>query len=82
MVIWRGKWKAYRSELAGLLGIVTIAGILTTYHNNQAGSIRIGCDNISALEAAFDKENEPSTNVSDHDLIFAIYKLVEQSKIQ
>lgn len=41
---------SYRSELAGLLGIVSFTVELCTYHKTPKATITIACDNILALQ--------------------------------
>ena len=41
----------------------------------------VGCDNISALELALDVKSDPSTNMLDYNLLFAIHQEIKDSKI-
>jgi hypothetical protein len=66
---------AHRSELVGLLGIVTMVGALCNYHSISEGQILVGCDNISALKVAFEENSELS-------MIFAIRHAVGKSNIK
>jgi hypothetical protein len=45
---------AYRSELAGLFGIVLVVNRLCSWAKIESGGIEVGCDGLSALEKAFD----------------------------
>jgi hypothetical protein len=45
---------AYRSELAGLCGIVLVVKTLCSWVDISEGAIEIGCDSLSALNKAFD----------------------------
>jgi hypothetical protein len=45
---------AYRSELAGLFGIVVVVLHLCLWAGIESGGIEIGCDGLSALNKAFD----------------------------
>jgi hypothetical protein len=68
---------SYRSELAGLLGIVTFTIELCKYHSIKEASITIACDNISALLNSLDQDSYTSILDPDHDLITAIQKLLQ-----
>jgi hypothetical protein len=41
---------AYRSELAGLYGMITMINTLCAYHDIKDGAIELGCDGIQALQ--------------------------------
>jgi hypothetical protein len=45
---------AYRSELAGLFGIVLLVNLLCSWAGILSGGIEVGCDGLSALNKAFD----------------------------
>jgi hypothetical protein len=68
---------AYRSELTGILGIVSMAMILYNHYNLAQASITVACDNLSALNNALDKSIEISIKDPDHDLLFTIRHLME-----
>jgi hypothetical protein len=67
---------SYRSELAGLLGIVSFTVELCKYHSIKEATITIACDNLSALSNSLDSDNYTSIQDPDHDLIIAIQKLL------
>lgn len=62
----------YRSELAGLLVVVTMVSELCIFCSIKEGRITIGCDNLSAITLAFDQEISISTNMSDFDILYTI----------
>ena len=73
---------AYRSELAGLYGILRISILLEKIGNIENGSIEVGCDGKSALEQALTKDkDEVSCNQSHFDIISSIHDIREKSKI-
>jgi hypothetical protein len=45
---------AYRSELAGLFGIVLVFNLPCRWAGISSGAIEVGCDGLSALTKAFD----------------------------
>ncbi len=63
---------SYRSELSGLLGIVSFIVELCTFHDIKYGSITIACDNFSALTNSLEDDSYTSIWDPDHDLIVAI----------
>jgi hypothetical protein len=67
---------SYRSELAGLLGVVSFTVELCKYHSIKEASITIACDNLSALMNSLDPDTYTSIQDPDHDLIIAIQKLL------
>jgi len=72
---------AYRSELAGLHGIVSYVNQLCEYHDITEGSVGVGCDGIAALRAVF----EPRfihCRVKHFDLITSIRRLVQNSPVK
>ena len=73
---------AYRSELAGLYGILRISTLLEKIGNIEKGSIEVGCDGKSALEQALSKDkSEVTSNQSHFDIISSIHDIKENSKI-
>jgi hypothetical protein len=62
----------YRSELAGLLGTVTMITEIYKFHHLTEGQITVACDNISVLNLAFDTTQIITSKHPDHDLLFAI----------
>ena len=47
---------AYRSEITGLLAIVSILLVICKHHNIEDGIVHIGCDNDSALARCLDED--------------------------
>jgi hypothetical protein len=72
----------YRSELAGLLGTVTMITEIYKFHHLTEGQITVACDNISALNLAFDTTQIITSKHPDHDLLFAIRHKLQQSKLR
>ena len=70
-----GRYKeqdAYRSELAGLLGIMMTVNFLCIPYNVQKCKVTVGCDNKSALWTSF-KTDYININRSSRDLLQAIH---------
>ncbi len=63
---------SYRSELAGLYGILTMLSMLCSLHHLTSGKITIACDNISALNNSLDTSRSQKILDAEHDLIYAI----------
>jgi len=72
---------SYRSELTGLYVILTITNQLCEYYDIQEGAIEIGCDGLSALQTSFDYGPHLSSDISNYDLIGAIYHMRKMSKV-
>jgi hypothetical protein len=52
-----GDHSAYRSELAGILAVMTIANKLCEFYDVCDGSIELACDGKSALDKAFSPDS-------------------------
>lgn len=72
---------AYRSELAGILGVVSIVKELVKYYEIEEGHVTIGCNNISALDIAFDLDQEIHANILDYDMVTAIRAAISNNTI-
>jgi hypothetical protein len=74
---------SYRSELAGIFGIVTMARALCEVHSIPSGNICIGCDGKIALNHVFGEGPGSDADVStvDYDMISAIRWVIQQSLI-
>ena len=72
---------SYRSELAGLLGIIMTVNFLCIIYNITKGKVTIGCDNKSALWTAFHTENI-TINRSSRDILQAIHHQRKLSTIE
>jgi hypothetical protein len=72
---------SYRSELTGLYVILSITNQLCDYYGITEGSIEIGCDGLSALQTSFDHEPYLTSDVSNYDMIGAIYHMRKISKV-
>jgi hypothetical protein len=71
---------AYRSELAGLFGIVLVVNLLCSWAGITSGGIEIGCDGLSALNKAF--ETWPLEPADPHfDMLSALRKMIASSPI-
>jgi len=64
---------SYRSELAGLYSVLTVTRKLCKYFDIQEGGISIGCDRLLALDTSLYKEPVSGADVSNYDLVAAIY---------
>ncbi len=65
---------SYRSELAGIYGIITMVSTICSLYSLQSGAITIACDNISALTNSLDDLKRPKITSAEHDLLYAIKK--------
>jgi hypothetical protein len=71
---------AYRSELAGLFGIVLVVAHLCLWAGIGSGGIEIGCDGLSALNKAFD--TRPLEPADPHfDMLSSLCKKIAASAI-
>lgn len=71
---------AYRSKLAGIHGIVAFANQWCSLHDITEGSIEIGCDGISALEAIY-LPNVVTSKTKHFDLITSTRQLLARSPL-
>jgi hypothetical protein len=72
---------AYRSELAGLYGIVLVVNWLCEWAGLTTGKIEVGCDGLSALNKAFD--SWPLEPQDPHfDMLSAIRHMIQASPLQ
>ena len=62
---------SYRSELAGIEGILTTVQLLCQLHHLTQGSIEIGLDNTTAIDNVTD-EWDPPCKAPDFDLVYNI----------
>jgi len=72
---------SYRSELTGLYVILAITNQLCDYYGITEGSIEIGCDGLSALQTSLDQEPYLTSDISNYDMIGAIYHMRKTSKV-
>ncbi len=72
----------YRSEVAGILGVVSMVQEIFKLNHIANAKITIACDNISALHQALNKEQPITSKHLDHDLLLAIRKKMKQFTIQ
>jgi hypothetical protein len=70
----------YRSELGGILAIVTIANAIATFHDVHTGTIELGCDCESGITAIFDHTYD-TPKQPHHDLIHEIRKKIKASTL-
>jgi hypothetical protein len=71
---------AYRSELAGLFGIVLVVNALCSWAKLSHGAIEIGCDGLSALDKAFD--TWPLEPADPHfDMLTALRSMISESPL-
>ena len=71
---------AYRSELAGLFGILTVLKQLEKYCGSIMGHVIVACDGKGALFKAFDSLNNVSTKCPHFDLLGGIHHLRKELK--
>lgn len=72
---------AYRSELTGLLGLLTALQVICEFHKISSGSITLGCDNDNALDRSFDENWLCDVSAQNWDLIRCIRHLASQLPI-
>jgi hypothetical protein len=65
---------SYRSELAGIYGILTMLNVICSTHNIQSGAITIACDNLSVIQNSLDNYKPPRLTKAEFDLLYAIKK--------
>jgi hypothetical protein len=71
---------AYRSELAGLFGIILVVNALCIWANISGGAIEIGCDGFSTLNKAFD--TWPLEPAGPHfDMLSALRAMIVESPL-
>lgn len=74
---------AYRSELQGIYTVLLALRVVTQLHNIESGSVRIACDNETAVELATHMNRALSTASSAHiDLLRSIHWLKQSLPIQ
>ena len=74
---------AFRSELAGIYGILTAVSSLCSLHEVLSGGITVACDGESALDYIFDWETKPIKSSTPHlDIISASRKIIQKSPLQ
>ena len=74
---------AFRSELAGLYGIIMAITTICTSRNILHGCVTVACDGEAALEYIFDWGTKFLKSSTPHlDLIAAGRKLIQQSPLQ
>jgi hypothetical protein len=66
---------SYRSILDGLYSVLTVTSKMYEYYNMQEGGITIGCDGLSTLDTSLHNELVLASDVSNFDLVRAIYAL-------
>ncbi len=67
---------SYRSEIAGLYGIIAAIKCVCTYHQVTQGSIEVGCDGEQALYNVFDPDRYVTVKNPDYDLIISCRRLL------
>ena len=72
---------SYRSELGGILGILTMVDIIAQETNITNGSITIGCDNVQAGEHALEWKRFPSPTQDHFDILQQIHILRKRLRI-
>ena len=74
---------AFRSELAGLYGIIIATTTLCSFHAITNGCITVACDGESALDYIFDWDKKGLKASTPHlDIIEASRKLIRGSSLQ
>jgi hypothetical protein len=63
---------SYRSELAGLYGMLIMLSALCSVHQLKSGKITNACGNISALNNSLEESRSQKNSDAEHDLIYAI----------
>ena len=71
---------SFRSELCGILANVIMVNAIAKTHGIEGGTVKLGCDNESALWMSFGRD-AVQTGDSSFDLIKVIKHELEQSPI-
>ena len=71
---------SFRSEAAGLLGLLTTVNLICIINNISSGGITVGCDSKSALRTAFHKDRVRPCQAS-RDIIQAIHHQIHRSPL-
>jgi hypothetical protein len=66
---------SYRSEIAGLLLILTIVSAFTSFYHIESGSVKVACDGLSALNRVFSTASNPSIDEPCYDLLVCARQL-------
>jgi len=66
----------------GLLALVSMLQLICEFWDIQEGSITVACDNISALDSAFDTDQSITCEMADHDILSAIRHHIQQEVIK
>ena len=72
---------SFRSEAAGLYGIVSMVEVLCQHHDITNGSIEVGCDGEGPLLQCFDPDRWVDSNAFHFDLIMAVRKKLQRSPL-
>jgi len=72
---------SYRSELAGILGIIMTVNLICIQCNIITGKVTVGCDNKSALWTSFGKA-PININRSSRDILQAIHHQINISPVE
>jgi hypothetical protein len=72
---------AYRSEVSGLFGIVTMIREICAFYNIIAGTVHIGCDGLSALNQCTDPDHVVKPTSPQFDLITATRAMLQQCPV-
>jgi hypothetical protein len=78
---WESDQEAYRSEAAGLYGIVSLLEVLCEHHSITSGHIEVGCDGKSALQHSLDQSKWVDSGAAHYDIIMATRAKVRKSPI-
>jgi hypothetical protein len=73
---------AFRSELAGLYGLVTAVDSICKFFQLCSGSVEIACDGKEALHRCFSPSFVPSPTDQHYDLIEAIHSIKNRCPVQ
>jgi hypothetical protein len=64
-------WKCH-SKLVGILAALSMTKVLCTYFLIESGSLTVGCNSTSAIFLSSDLDNEISTRMADHNILYGI----------
>ena len=75
---------SYRSELAGLYGVVAMVQLICEQYMVTSGAIEVGCNSSSALNHVFGSGHHFAANVkqADYDLLSALQVMIAKSPIK
>ena len=72
----------YRSELSGILAVLTLIEIIDSEMDLQGGAITIACDNVNAGRKSLECDHMPNPTQDHFDILQDIYRIRQKVKCQ